>query len=330
MPANLTPVYYEAERRYKQARSVPEKVAALQEMLGVMPKHKGTDHLQADLKSRIAKLLEDLDKPTTGPKRTTNPFNVRKEGAGQIALVGKTNSGKSALLASFTGASTKVASYEFTTTTPALGMLPLGNVHMQLIDIPSPDAPDMQTSVFGLLRNADLLAIVVDMTDDPVARAKEIIENLESWSFHILTRGQQPDLGDAHREKQALIVGTKADIPGGLDGFQELEEAFKDTFAVVLTSAEEAMGAEDVAEEAYRLLNVIRVYTKVPGQEASMTSPLVLPRGATIQDVAEDVHKDLLKGFKFALVWGESGKFDGQRVGRDHEVADGDVVELHA
>lgn len=331
MPANLTPVYYEAERKYKTARSVPERVAALQEMLAVMPKHKGTDHLQADLKSRIAKLLDDLDKPTSGPKRTTNPFNIRKEGAGQIALVGYANVGKSALLANFTGAAAKVASYSYTTLVPSLGMLPYGNVQIQLVDVPAIDAPETQTSLFGLLRNASLLALVVDLTGDPVNQATSLMAHLADWGFELLGLQNDKDTveEDQHRGKPVVLVGTKADIHGGLDGYQALEMAFKSKFPVVMTSANEGLGADDFADAVYQLLDVVRVYTKTPGQAAVLSNPLVLSRGSTIYDVAEDVHKDLLKGFKYALLWGSSGKFDGQRVGRDHEVADGDVVELH-
>jgi ribosome-interacting GTPase 1 len=331
MPANLTPVYYEAERKYKTAKSLPERVAALQEMLAVMPKHKGTDHLQADLKARIAKLLDDLDKPTSGPKRTANPFNIRKEGAGQIALVGYANAGKSALLVKFTGATAKVASYSYTTLVPSLGMLPYGNIQIQLVDIPAIDAPETQTSVFGLLRNASLLALVVDLSSDPVNRATGLMSHLADWGFDLLDSPHQKDSEEdgQHRGKPIVLVGTKADIHGGLDGYQELEMAFKSKFPVVLTSANEGLGADDFADSIYGLLDVIRVYTKTPGQSAVLSNPLVLRRGSTIYDVAEDVHKDLLKGFKYALLWGSSGKFDGQRVGRDHQVSDGDVVELH-
>lgn len=329
MPANLTPQYYEAERKLREARSVPERIAALREMLAIMPKHKGTDHLQADLRGKMARLLEEVERPPTGPKRAINPFNIRKEGAGQAALIGLANAGKSALLASFTGAPAKAAPYSFTTKAPAVGMLPYQNVYIQVVDTPALNDPDIQTALYGLLRNAEILLVVVDLSDDPVARAREVLEKLETWGLRVQGQGEAGPEDAPILEKRAILVGSKGDLPGGLDGFQALSAAYGERFPVLLTSAQEEFGAEELAEEVYGALDVIRVYTKAPGRVVDFSTPLVLPRGSTVQDVAEDVHKELLQRFKFGVLWGSSGKFEGQRVGRDHEVAEGDVVELH-
>jgi ribosome-interacting GTPase 1 len=113
MPANLPPDYHEAEKRYRSARSVPEKVAALQEMLAIMHKHKGTDHLKADLRARVAKLMDDLEHPAASKGGRPYPFAIRKEGAGQAVLIGPPNSGKSS--SGLTGAKARIGQYPFTT-----------------------------------------------------------------------------------------------------------------------------------------------------------------------------------------------------------------------
>jgi small GTP-binding protein len=331
MPANLTPVYKEAEQRFKQAASTPQKIAALQEMLQVIPKHKGTEHLQADLKTKLAKLMEEVEQPVAkGPKRSSNPFNVRKEGAGQIILFGYANAGKSALLTSYTGAESKAAPYAYTTQAPVVGMLPYKNIRFQLIDVPAVDAPDVQSQLYGMVRNADMLALVVDLSMNPVKQANDLIQYLLSWGMEIRYQSEWLDpVTDKQRQKKLLIVGNKADIPGALDGYEALSAEFSDRFPVIMASAEEKMGAEELGEAAFKAMDIIRVYTKAPGEEPAMEKPLVLPRGATIEAVAEDIHKDLLKNLKYAVLWGSSGKFEAQRVGRDHVVVEGDVVELH-
>lgn len=110
MPTNVPPQYRDAEQRFREAVSVQGKIAALQEMLQIMPKHKGTDHLKAQLRARLSKLMSDLETSSGGKGGRTEPFSLPKEGAGRSTLIGPTNVGKSFLLSSATGAKTKVGS----------------------------------------------------------------------------------------------------------------------------------------------------------------------------------------------------------------------------
>src|SRR4030042_1374884 len=108
MPANLTPQYLEAEKNFRSAKSPLEKIAALEEMLAVMPKHKGTDHLRAELRTRIARLTQSLDKKTATQRAS---MMIEKVGAGQVAVIGPPNTGKSQLVTSLTKATPVVAAY---------------------------------------------------------------------------------------------------------------------------------------------------------------------------------------------------------------------------
>lgn len=327
MPANLPPAYFAAEERYRKARSVPEKIAALQQMLAVMPKHKGTDHLKADLRAKIARLLDELEHPTRTTGGHTHPFTVKREGAGQVALVGLPNTGKSQLFTALTGAPAKVAPYPFTTQVPQAGMLRYENIGIQVIDLPPITERSVQGPLYGLLRQTDLLLLVVDLGAEPLAQAAEVRQELEGWGFALVPpEGAGDDA--ATYPKRAIWVATKADLPGALDAFQAFEAAYSACYPVILVSAAEGVGLDDLSRAVFRGLQIIRVYTKAPGRDPDYEEPIVLPQGATVLDAAEHLHRQWRQRLKYALLWG-SGKFPGQRVGRDYQLVDGDVIELH-
>ena len=327
MPANLPPAYFEAERKFRGAKSVPEKIAALQEMTSATPKHKGTDHLRAELRSRMARLTADLAKPratSSGPQ----PFSLRKEGAGQAVLIGLPNSGKSQLLASLTGAAARVAAYPFTTQAPQPGIVRYQNVGIQLVDTPAINDQDMQTRLFSLLRNTDLLVVVVDLSVDAVQQMEDILAELGRWGYRLLGLGEEPARDEPRVEKRAVLVGSKADAPGALDQLGKLEVMFGSRLEITMVSALEDVGLDDLSERMFLALGLVRVYAKAPGEAATYESPIVLARGSNVQDAAASLHKDWQRRLKYSLLWG-SGKFEGQRVGRDYVVSDGDILEFH-
>jgi ribosome-interacting GTPase 1 len=328
MPANLTPQYFEAEQRYRRARSAPEKLAALQDMLAVMPKHKGTDHLKAGLRAKMAQLMEEIERPRRTGGGQVQPFSLRKEGAGQAVLIGLPNVGKSQLLVTLTGAGAKVADYPFTTKTPVPGMLQFENVRIQLVDTPAINDRDMQTRLFSLLRNSDVLLLVIDLSADGLEQAQEAIRELQDWGYKLLGKDEAPDPEELRVQKRVILVGSKGDEEGALDQFQLLEAQYGGRFPVVLVSALEEVGLEELAQEIFKALNRVRVYTKPPGGQADYNTPIVLPDGSRVEDAAEHLHKDWKRKLKYAVLWGSS-KFEGQRVGRDYILADGDVMELH-
>ena len=323
MPANLTPQYLEAERRFRQASSPEEQLAALNEMMATIPKHKGTEHMRADIRRRMAKVrTEAARKRSTG--RGAAWQHVAREGAGQIVLIGPPNAGKSRLLAALTNAIPTVAPYPFTTRMPLPGMAAFENVQIQLVDLPPIAAETAEPWLFALIRQADGGLLVADLgSDDALRTMEETLELLQRFNVPLASAG------DPARGLPTILVPTKADLSGAAERLEILQELYAGRFPFVAVSAETGAGTDRLRAEIFRLLNVIRVYTKAPGYRADLSAPFVLKRGTTVQDAAAIVHKDFAHRLKYARIWG-GGTFDGQMVQREHVLQDGDILELHA
>jgi ribosome-interacting GTPase 1 len=327
MPANLTPQYLEAEVKFKQAKSIPEKIKALEVMMAVIPKHKGTEKIRGQLKSRMAKLKEELQRrPTIG--RAEQAFNIKREGIAQVVLLGLPNSGKSALFSKITNAFSEVADYPFTTQKPIPGMMRFGNLQIQLVDTPPIQLDHYEPGFSNLIRNADALLLLIDLMDDPIFQMEVLLEEIERMKIKIVGKGKVPSVEEGWALKKALFLANKCDAKNAMDGYRAFEKQFGEGFSILPISAREGMNFEEVKKEVYQLLDIIRIYTKVPGKEPDLTEPVVLKKGSTVEDVALSVHKDFVAKFRYAKIWG-SGKFDGQMVKRDYQVSEGDVIELH-
>jgi hypothetical protein len=325
MPANLTPEYLEAERHFKSAKTTEEKVAALEEMMAAIPRHKGTEKMQADLRRRLSKLrTEQARRPTS---RIGIIHRVEKEGVGQVALVGPPNSGKSQLIRRLTHATPEVADYPFTTRVPVPGMMPFEDVQVQLVDLP-PVHPDFPESwLYQIIRNADATLLVVDLSDP------DLLEDLETTLGQLANAKVQlsPEglpSAPGWLGKRALLVANKIDLAGAQEDFEVLSDLYGARFPLLRVSAETGEGLEPLRQAVFEMLEVIRIYTKAPGKKLERTAPYVLKRGARLIDLAAHVHHDFLTQLKYARLWGH-GKFEGQMVNRDHLLEDKDVVELH-
>ncbi len=327
MPANLTPQYLEAELKFKQARTTPEKIKALEVMMAVIPKHKGTEKLRGQLKSRMAKLKEDLQKRPAAA-RAEQAYNIKREGAAQVVLLGLPNSGKSSLLSQITNATSEVADYPFTTRKPVPAMMKFENLQIQLVDTPPIQLDHIEAGFPNLIRNADALLLLIDLTEDPVFQMEILLEQLGEMRIRTIGKGPIPSLETGWACLRGLIAANKCDVKNAMGAYQKTEERFKDTFLILPISAKEGMNSDELKKEVYLLLDIVRVYTKVPGREADLSEPVILKKGSTIDDVALSVHKDFAAKLRYAKVWG-SGKFDGQMVKRDYRVSEGDVIELH-
>jgi len=325
MPTNLPPQYFDAEKRFREAKTAPEKVAALEAMLAIMPHHKGTDKLRAGLRKRLSKLRDEQERKKGGSRAAL--FSVKREGAGQVALVGCPNAGKSHLVAVLTNAAPEVGDYPFTTQRPQAGMAPFENVQIQLVDLPPLAAEHTEHWAFNIMRSADALLLVLDLSQDPVSELEAIRE---------LLRGQRICLlGDAHADaepgsyiKRWLLVGNKADLPKAAENAAIFRELYGEQFPLTCISAKEGTGIEGLRGSLFSLLGVLRVYSKRPGHEADLSRPVILQQGSTVLDLAKEIHKDFFAKLQYARIWG-SGKFDGQRVQRDYILQDGDIIELH-
>jgi len=326
VPANLTPAYFEAEKRYRAAETIEDKLKALNEMLAVMPKHKGTEVLRAELRTKIAKLTKEAAKEQATAKRG-GVYHIPREGAGQIAVIGFTNVGKSHLLGSMTAATPEVADYPYTTKVPQVGMAKFENVQIQLVDMPPITDQDARPWFAAILRSADALLLVVDLEIDPVTEVRELVAELAKYKHGV--NGLDAGSGEILFTKRAVIAGNKSDLDPDGAHLRELEAAYLGKVPVVGISAKCGTGLDALRKALFDSLGVIRVYTKSPGTRADLSDPMILRVGSTIEDAAEAVHKDFRRNLKYALIWG-SGKFAGQRVKRDHVVQDGDIIELHA
>lgn len=321
MPANLTPQYLDAERRYRQATTPEEQLAALEEMMATIPKHKGTEHMRADIRRRMSKVRVEASRRRTAGKGPTW-HHVPREGAGQIMLVGPPNAGKSRLLAALSHASPVVAPYPFSTRAPLPGMVPFENIQIQLVDLP-PIAPETSEPwLFALIRQADGALLVADLGDDDLLNGVE--QTLDLLSGARVRPGRR---GTGDDVLPALLVAAKADAPDAATRIEILREMYADRFPVVAVSADAGTNLDALRAEMFRLLDVIRVYTKTPGQRPDRSVPFVLPRGATVQDAAAAIHKDFVERLKVARVWG-ARTFDGQMVQREYVLEDGDILEL--
>jgi len=329
MPANLTPEYYEAEKAYKEAKTPEEKLRCLEYMLSVIPKHKGTDKMQGDLKKKIARLTREAEKKSGSGSRKSSLFNIPKEGAGQVVLVGAPNSGKSTLLDTLTNATATVADYPYSTPLPQPGMIPFENVNIQLVDLPPIGREYTETWIPGVVRNADLALFVVNMTNDDVLDESEfVVERLEQGKVHLVDKIEKRYKPDGSAEVKTRMVINRMDDPDAPEVLELVEEIFKDRYQMWKVESPGKDSFQELPKKIFDALEVVRVYTKTPGKEPDKSDPVVLPIGSTVIDFAFEIHKDLARNLKYARIWGKD-KYDGQKVPRDYELVDGDVVELH-
>jgi len=324
MPANLPPQYFDAEKRYRQAKTPEDKIEALEVMLAIMPKHKGTDHLYGDLRRRIAKLTEEAERKAATSRAC---FYIRKEGAGQVALVGLPNVGKSQLLAAVTDALPDIADYSFTTKSPNIGMMKFANIQIQLVDTPAVTGKDSRVWLNNIARNADLIAIVADLSNNPVEQVEATLQELENIGIvPISTKITEATIGK--RQRKMLIIANKSDLESSGAGTKQLNAQYSTRFPVIAISASKGNNVEVLKSGIFKALEIIRIHTKSPGQKVDLTDPVILKVGSTVKEAAEEIHKDFKSKMKYAVVWG-SGKFDGQRVSQGHVLQDNDIIELH-
>ena len=330
MPANLPPEYFEAEKRFKQAGTPSEKIAALEDLLSTIPKHKGTDKLRADLRRRLSQLRKEAASKKKGGRG--DRYVVQKEGAVQIALVGVPNSGKSSLLACLTNANPVIADYPLSTLVPLPGMMPFEDIQFQLVDLPPIGNEATDGWVSGILRYADAMLLVIDLTEDPDIQAELLIDQLDRWNIHLRTRTEirkSSDKVPVGVFKRTLVAANKIDLVRMEDDFFKLETKYGHLYQCIAVSALKKENLEELKRALFEVSEIIRVYSKPPGKEPDIATPFTIPKGSTIIDLASFIHKDFFFHLKYARVWG-SAKFDGQRVEKNHILKDRDIVELNA
>ncbi len=306
MPINAGYEYGEAQKKVIEAKTTEEKIRALENLLSVSPNHKGAERLRQELKSKISSLRLKVEKEKARKKGGFS-IAIKKEGAAQVILVGLANSGKSSLLNALTNVNTEVASYEFTTKAPVIGIMDYEGVQIQLIELPAMfpgySASEKGPSYMSILRSADLIVIVVDGTHDCLAQLRTIEHEFHTNNISLSTlRNPKPNA------LPCLVVVNKT------------MHQFQSPYSVCWH--------EDLRHSIWTKLGLIWVRTKMPSKKADWP-PVALPKGATVRDLAGKVHKDFVKNFEYARIWGKSVKHEGLTVGLDHMLAEGDIVEVH-
>jgi ribosome-interacting GTPase 1 len=328
MPANLPPEYHKIEAELRAARTPEEKIDIYERLIGVIPHHKGTDKLIAMYRQKIAKAREEGERHASTAKHTP-AHKIERTGAGQVVLAGPPNAGKSSLVHALTGAAVEVAEYPFTTRSPAPFMMPFENVQVQLVDTPPVTGELMETWFSEMVKMADTVLLVADLTDpDGASTLDGIVGRLKERKVELVRADTDVPPPYFPFRKRTVFAANKLDVEGAPRAFEDLGVLFEGPFERLAVSATTGRGLEALRRAVFDLLRVVRVYSKIPGKKAERDSPFALRVGSTVMDMAKAVHKDFSEKLRYARVWNASG-LDGLRVNRDYVLADEDVVELH-
>jgi len=328
MPANLPPQYFETERKLKTAKTPQEKIIILEELLSLVPKHKGTEKLQALLKTKIAKLKSAAQKKPALAKHAPT-FHIDKAGAGQIVLIGPPNVGKSMLIKSLSNANPEIADYPFTTRIPYPAMMKYENIQIQLIDTPPITPEYMEVWHSELIKEADGILFLLDLSSqNPPDIMRALLAKLNEKKIELIADERTIPSGVQFFYKKTLIVANKKDLPSGEENFNILKKVLESKFNLIPVSARRGDGLEYLKKRIFSLLHIIRVYSKIPGKKADLNDPYTLKKGSSVMTMARVVHKDFAQKLKYARIWSKN-KYQGQKVNRNHILEDEDVIELH-
>jgi len=326
MPTNLPPDYFEVEKKFRAAQTTAEKIEYLEEMLSIMPKHKGTDKLRADLRRRLSKLRASSGGKKSVSRRTAS-YHISREGAGQVVILGAANVGKSSLLTALTNATPEISDSPYTTWSPTPGMMTFENVQIQLIDTPPLDRDYVEPELFNLVKRADMILLMVDLLTDPFQQLQDALALLKEHHIYPMDHTETSESNYRSTFKPVIVIGNKCDDEQCDENFDIFRSLLEGNFPLLAVSALTHRNLEQLRREIYQRLQIIRVYTKAPGKEADLTAPFVLKKGSTVEQLAVKIHQDFLRQLKAARVWGKA-VYDGQLVGRDYILQEGDVVEL--
>ncbi|MEK6875745.1 MAG: GTPase [Nanoarchaeota archaeon] len=304
MPVNANPEYVQAEAEFHKAKNSEEKLEALEKMISLAPKHKSSENMLANLKSRYKKLKEQVEVLKKKSKSRSNKTSIKKEDM-QAVIVGNTNVGKSSLLDILTNVNPKIAEYSFTTKSPLVGIMPYLGTNIQLIENPAIESEYYDK---GLSNTADTLIILI-------TGLEQIGPFLEKLKKSIAEK---------------IIIFNKSDLFSKEDK-RKIEETLKSKrYNYEIISIKEKQNIDSLKEKIFKSFKKIRIYTKEPGKsfEQKNERPIILAPGSIIQDVAEKILKGFSNKVKETRIWGPSSKFPGQIVSLKHELKDLDIVEF--
>ncbi|UCC33136.1 MAG: 50S ribosome-binding GTPase [Candidatus Bathyarchaeota archaeon] len=389
MPANLPAEAKHKWREASLARRPEEKIIKLQEFLSLIPKHKGTENLRAQVKRKIATLRREIAEKKRKKAGGGGPsFFIEKEGDAQIVILGSTNVGRSSLLSLLTNAKVEVSNYLYTTKEPTPGMFQHQDLQFQLVEAPAlmedtADGGAWSPQTLTVARNADGLLLMIDLSKDPTEQlhlisqeldkarilirkptarveierrymgagfklivlgrlvdctSRNVEQLLKSYGMHDATvkiQGEATldDVEDSIFEgtvyRPAIIIANKADFPGAEKRIEQLKPLAGEGMGILPISCRDKSGLERLGTKIFKMLNIIRVYTKEPNKRAPSKKPFTIRKDSTILDLAKRIHSDFYKQFSYAKVWAKRLRFSPQRVGGGFALEDGDTVEIH-
>jgi uncharacterized protein len=329
MAANLTPQYLKAEEQYRRAQTLTEELQWLEVMFRELPKHKASEKMQMDLKTRISKLKKEIETQKSKPVKVPG-VHIPRQGCGTVIVIGGPNAGKSSLLAAITRAKPEIAPYPYTTREPAPGMMTWEDVSVQIVDTPPITADHFPSYLNNLIRAADLVLLLVDLgSDDCIDDTQAVLQHFVESKTRLgrQTMLDEEDVGVSYT--QTIVVPNKIDLPEAADRLALVHELCPIDLEEFTISIETGTNMAELKERIYRALDVIRVYTKLPNKkEPDMDKPYTMKRGGTLLDVAELVHKDVAENLKHARIWG-SNIIPASTIKGDYVLSDKDIVEIH-
>ena len=388
MVTNLPPDAKSKWNEVTQTRNPETRLKLMGEFLSLVPKHKGTDKMCAQVKRQMAQLRDEIEEKKKAAKRRGGPsYFIGKAGAAQVAVVGPTNAGRSSLLRAVTNSSVEPAPWPFSTRVPTPGMLPYQDIQFQLVEAPpivegSSEGRSDGFQVLSSARNADGLIILVDLTEDPGGNLLMVTRELENsriltaepqGAVEVTRRGHgseiqfiwegeldgctPDDIVGLLREykirsalvrirgrvtldivedamfgnavyRPTLVIANKADLSSDPAVVESVRASAAPLEVMVVSAEKPGDLGERLGARLFELLGIVRVYTKQPGKEAAV-APIVGHRGMNVGDLARLLHSDFYDRFKYARIRGPSVKFESGRVGIDHVLQDGDIVQFH-
>ncbi|MDO8468046.1 MAG: GTPase [Nanoarchaeota archaeon] len=303
MTLNATPEYKKANEKYLAAKTDEERLVYLDEMIRLCPKHKSSENMLANLKTRYRKLQEKILKVKKMAKAYSKA-GIKKEEM-QCVIIGFTNSGKSSLLNELTNVNTKAAESsfaKFTTKKPIIGMMPYSGTQVQIIENPAPDSEDYDK---GLTNSADTILLLINSLDE-INKLKSYIEKASG---------------------KKIIIYNKSDLLNTNEK-RKLEATLKSKkYNFVIISSKTHEGLNELKDKIFSSFSKIRVFTKEPGKLRS-EKPIILQQDSTVYNVAEKIFHGFSKQVKEAFVTGPSSKFPYQKVGLKHNLKDLDTIEF--
>lgn len=297
---NQSPEYQQAEKKFLLAQTDEERLVCLEEMMRTAPKHKSSDSMRANIRTRYIKLKEKMER-VKKQKRASSKPSIKKAEL-QACLIGLTNSGKSSILASLTNAKPEISPVQFTTKEPIIGTLDFEHIKIQLVDLPAVESEFFDS---GIANTSDVLLIIITNIED-IEKILPFLEKSSAARFFVFNK---IDLLDEN-EKRKLEARLKSN-----------------KIEYILFSAVTKENTHEFVEKIFFKFNKIRIYTKQPKKPADK-DPVILEKNSTIKQLADKIFHGLSSQVKEARVTGPSSKFPNQKVGLEHELKDKDIVEF--